>query len=210
MNRIKTGKIIKCACCGKEKYYPPSVLMRRSCKYCSQSCASKLGSNGFKTGHIDLVSVEVRRSENMRIKISIALSGENNFWYGKTFSKTHRAKIGKSHKGDKNHNWKGGITNENEKIRKSPEYKEWRTSVFERDNFTCVKCNRRGCKLHADHIKPFSLYAKLRLDVDNGRTLCESCHRETFTYAKAWKSKDEFDVSYLYYLLNEIFYNEIH
>ena len=75
--------------------------------------------------------------------------------------------------------WKGGITKENDKIRKSSEYKEWRLAVLRRDRFTCVKCGHIGsksyahgdgeCDLRADHIKPFSLYSDLRFVVSNGR-----------------------------------------
>ena len=84
--------------------------------------------------------------------------------------------------GDKNSNWRGGITSINKKIRYSMEYKLWRKSVFERDNWTCIWCGQVGGKLHADHIKPFSLYAELRLDINNGRTLCIVCHSKTDTY----------------------------
>ena len=84
--------------------------------------------------------------------------------------------------GEKNNNWKGGITPINEKIRKSVQYKLWRVAVFKRDNYTCVWCgNDKGDK-HADHIKPFSLFPELRFAIDNGRTLCVPCHRTTDTY----------------------------
>lgn len=83
--------------------------------------------------------------------------------------------------GNKNHLWKGGITPINLKIRTSKEYKLWRKSVFERDNYTCVWCNKKG-DIEADHIKPFSLFPKLRFSLKNGRTLCVQCHKTTDTY----------------------------
>ena len=81
-------------------------------------------------------------------------------------------------RGEKNCNWRGGITSINKLLRDSPEYKQWREAVFKRDDYTCQICGRRGVKLHADHIKPFSLYPELRFEVSNGRTLCVDCHRK--------------------------------
>ncbi len=75
-----------------------------------------------------------------------------------------------------------GKTPANEKLRKSAAYKAWRTLVFERDDYTCQICLKRGGELHADHILPFALYPNLRLDVDNGRTLCVECHKQTETF----------------------------
>jgi len=88
----------------------------------------------------------------------------------------------------RHNNYKGGITTEHERIRKSIEYKAWRKAVYERDGYKCVLCGTEGDgkNLNADHIKGFSQYPELRLDINNGRTLCKKCHVETENYG--WKA----------------------
>lgn len=61
--------------------------------------------------------------------------------------------------------------------RNSPKYREWRTSVFERDCYTCQHCGQVGGELNAHHIKPFAKYKSLRYEISNGITLCIECHR---------------------------------
>ncbi len=91
--------------------------------------------------------------------------------------------------GEHNHNWKGGITSESEKIRKSDEFIEWRRLVYEHDNYTCQTCGKHGGELNAHHIKAFAEFPELRLDIDNGTTLCIDCHRRTFTTPLAYRTK---------------------
>lgn len=86
--------------------------------------------------------------------------------------------------GKENNMWRGGITPENIKIRTSAPYKKWRMKVFQRDWFRCVFCGYKGRDIHADHIKPFSSFPDLRLNVDNGRTLCIPCHRKTSSFGR--------------------------
>lgn len=95
---------------------------------------------------------------------------------GKKHTIEHRKKISEALKGEKSYLWKGGVTQIHDAQRKSLEYKLWRESVFERDDWTCVHCNHRGGTLNADHIKPFSLFPEIRLEISNGRTLCTECH----------------------------------
>ena len=103
-------------------------------------------------------------------------------WEGKEHPKGTKGMKFPERSGDKCNFWLGGVSTENELQRKTPEYKEWRTKVFERDNFTCQECNKKGLKIHADHIKPFSKHKELRFNIDNGRTLCVECHYKTETY----------------------------
>ena len=147
----------------------------------------------------------IKHSLKARKNISESLKGIKHPMWGKKFSKERREKISNALKGKKfsekhkrklsiaqkkrliepiNHpNWQGGITPINQKIKNSEKYKLWRVAVFMRDNFTCVLCGITKVYLQADHIKPFSLFPKLRFSVENGRTLCVPCHRKTDTYA---------------------------
>jgi len=117
---------------------------------------------------------------------------------GKKLSNEHKKNLSLSHKGKPNPKnagansnlWRGGITPINKYLRTCTEYKLWRTSVFERDNYTCIWCgaNRKNegdkrVELNADHIKPFSQYPELRFAIDNGRTLCVECHKKTETFS---------------------------
>lgn len=59
--------------------------------------------------------------------------------------------------------------------RNTPEYHNWRLDCLDRDNWRCKDC-KTAKKLHIHHIKPYLRYEELRLDVDNGMTLCRDCH----------------------------------
>ncbi len=57
-------------------------------------------------------------------------------------------------------------------------YKEWRTAVFQRDDYTCQVCQKRGGSLHAHHVKGWAKFPELRYVVGNGLTVCEDpCHK---------------------------------
>lgn len=88
-------------------------------------------------------------------------------------------------RGPNNSRWKGGTYGtERHSDMGRIEYKNWRKSVYERDNYTCVWCGERGGKLNADHIKDWASYPMLRYDVNNGRTLCRECHKLRHVFEK--------------------------
>lgn len=116
---------------------------------------------------------------------------------GKHLSEETKKKISSALKGKKSYLWKGGITSKGTAIRSLFEYKIWRKLIFERDNYTCQKCGEKGKKINADHYpKSFStiinekniqnieeaLNCPMLWNINNGRTLCEDCHKKTKTY----------------------------
>ncbi len=119
-----------------------------------------------------------KHSDETKEKMRLAKIGKPTWNTGKKLSPEHLAKIS----GENANNWQGGRSTENEIMRKRKEYREWRLSVFTRDDYTCQVCGVRGGELNADHIKPFAHYPELRFDISNGRTLCVNCHRETDTF----------------------------
>lgn len=117
-----------------------------------------------------------KRSEEQKKRLSEVLKGRPAWNKGIKFLEIS---------GENHHNWKGGITPYRIAFWQSPEYKEWRRKVFERDSYTCKFCGissksaRKRVCLEAHHIKKFSSYPELRLVVENGITLCKPCHKIT-------------------------------
>ena len=86
--------------------------------------------------------------------------------------------------GEANPMWCGG---DSDRERRNSRYKVWRIEVFTRDDFTCQCCgyrNGNGTKrkdLNAHHIVKWIDSIELRYEVDNGKTLCVSCHIKEHT-----------------------------
>lgn len=155
------------------------INTRERTKFCNWECFSN-----YQIGR--------PRTKEVIEKIKQAHKNGVKFHHGWKHTKETKEKQSFSHQreknpmfgmsGDKNPNWQGGITPINTTIRNSLAYKDWRTAVFIRDNYTCQECGSRGYNLHADHIKPFAYFPELRLVIENGRTLCVPCHKKTDTY----------------------------
>ena len=111
----------------------------------------------------------------MKKKISNALKGHN-------VPISARIKASERMKGDKCPFWRGGVSSQSQIIHQSMEYKRWRKSVFIRDDYVCQSCGQTGGYLEAHHLKSFSEYPELRFIVENGQTLCKSCHGKTDNY----------------------------
>lgn len=140
-------------------------------------------------------------SEEKRRRLSESHKGIPSFRKGKEYPRM---------KGEKNPNWKGGITPVSVSVRSSIRMKAYVFDVLRRDKFTCQMCgDDRGGNLEVDHKIPFSflmqqlrdeygdenLFAKAMRyeplwDMDNAQTLCVDCHGKTETFgSKALKYK---------------------
>jgi len=118
--------------------------------------------------------------------------------------------------GKYNPSWQGGKTPLSDGIRNLFESHQWRKQIFERDNFTCQHCgDNKGHNLNAHHKEPFVIIFNnflkkydqfspiedketlIRLamkykpfwNIDNGKTLCEDCHKKE--HSKKVKSKEK-------------------
>ena len=178
-----TLKDINCKGCGKI-FHPANF----SIQYCSKKCWAEnhiSWNKGIKTGIKPWLG-----------KKRLNISGKNNYFWkgGKPNCKECNKQLSSRkatycqncanrifHSGEKNVNWRGGITPQNEKERKSPAYRRWRRAVLKRDDFQCIWCGAKE-KLEVDHIKPFAFFPDLRTEITNGRTLCIPCHQKTFVF----------------------------
>lgn len=120
-------------------------------------------------------------NESYKAKIQTRMRGPNNPSKNPIYRDKMIASKKKSQlvpRGEKHHNWKGGVTPKHNMLRGSLEYILWRNAVYKRDNWKCRICEMKCMKgnIIAHHLKKFADYPELRFVVDNGITLCRRCH----------------------------------
>lgn len=171
-------KTVLCKFCEKEiKTY------NKERKYCSLACRGKAQRTFFnkvcvncgETFTVNRSTIKWSKIRGLKIRFC-----SNKCKYSHCAGKNHPA-------------WVKDRTllyNRGKSIRKSKKMQDWRVMVFERDDYTCQMCHDRSAPnnpvaLNAHHIKQFNTHKHLRFDLNNGITLCESCHKKTY-----WKEKD--------------------
>ncbi len=93
--------------------------------------------------------------------------------------------------GEKNPNWKGGLSAKNLRLRGSGAYKQWKAGSLARVNNQCQECGAaRGSvcpccgtkiSLHVHHIYSFAQFPERRFDPENSQVLCAKCHHSRHT-----------------------------
>ncbi|MBW1931458.1 MAG: HNH endonuclease [Deltaproteobacteria bacterium] len=146
-----------CPVCGEQKDIYDET--------CGNSCAGKLKWERSEK----LNSPWMKASQTPEVKKKRAIS----------VGKAQRGKPRPERRGENNPNWKGGIYGtERHREMGRVEYINWRIAIFERDGYKCQICSQVGGDLNAHHIKSWKDFPELRLDVDNGITLCVECHKK--------------------------------
>lgn len=172
---------VECGRCGKP-FETTAVFIQRGRRYCSRECMGNYQP-----------SVEATCSQCGTVYRQFA----SRMVYGQTFcSNACRLAHVEANRGDAACQWCGktfpappsmnrrycskrcygqAMTDHDRVDRKSWRYRHWRRAVLSRDGHQCQRCGSKS-DLHAHHIKRWSKSPELRFDVDNGVTLCASCH----------------------------------
>jgi 5-methylcytosine-specific restriction endonuclease McrA len=97
---------------------------------------------------------------------------------GKIHSKETKEKISSSLRGENNPNFNPKLSKKDRAIKRNIfGYDKWRKNILIRNNYTCQKCGSKE-HLQVHHINNFKHFKEQRTDINNGITLCFSCHIE--------------------------------
>lgn len=144
-------KILNCKYCNEKFKATLSNLKNFNPQYCSQKCYHSNTKHDRNKGKTWTLSEETKRKHS------------------------------ECQLKEKNHNWKGGITDE----RKSLEHSKLRNVVLKRDNYHCIVCLKKGeltahnilgKGLDVHHLDGYSEHKQKRLEQNNCITLCKGCH----------------------------------
>ena len=200
----KKDKIQKeCLFCNIIFFIKPSIKNRA--KFCSNNCKNKYHGQQINGSNNYFFGKKFKKENNSNWSggnIKVKCNFCNKYFFvipcrKKSVKYCSRKCMGMMQslkfKDKKNHpNWKGGITPLYQAIRNHDLYIEWRKEIFNRDNYTCIICNKTGVELNSHHIVKFSkiindynittvndaINNKELFNLDNGITLCVDCHSD--------------------------------
>ena len=186
-NRIKLK--IKCGC-GNIFETTFNHFRDRQQRQC-QKCGIKTRTSKYRLSYeevkeyIESFGCELLSEEyiNNRIKLKIKCSCgnvfEKSFNHFRDREKQCKKCYFKSVSGENNYMYNPNLTDEErEKGRFDIQNKKWRKQVYERDNYICQCCGKKGGNLNAHHLNGYNWDKLNRYNIDNGVTLCKECHKD--------------------------------
>jgi hypothetical protein len=159
-------KEFTCEYCGK-KFVLKASARHSNRFFCNKTCKNRMPRGGIITIKCEVCGKEKKCKKSVPRRFCSVKCRQ-----------THS-------QGENHYNWKGGITDENTKLRHSTKYNKWRDKVYRKDKWTCQMCKKHcGRDIVAHHIKAWSEYPELRFKVNNGIVLCRACHNKLHHYLK--------------------------
>lgn len=173
-------------------------------KIASKSSRKKMSESKKRLGIKPPSQLGRKRTTKFKKNLSKRMIG-NKITLGTKQTPESNEKRSKTLRGKNGPNWKGGKTTLAKIIRSSFKYRQWRSDIFTRDDFTCHQCgirgNQSGGYLEAHHMKKFSkiieenkiesikqaLNCEELWNINNGITLCKRCHDKTKRGVPEWK-----------------------
>ena len=160
-NRVK----FNCDYCGKEKETIKSQFERCEHHFCSSECRENWKKNDkliFNCEHCGR-ECSVSKSKFERY--------EHHFCSNECAHEWGR--------GENHPRYNFDLTDEErEKGRDIIGYKTWVKTILRKNNYTCQCCGQYSKNLKAHHLNGYNWDKEHRIDVNNGITLCEDCHKE--------------------------------
>ena len=181
LSKQQKGQYKNCLQCNKQFYVQLNVIKKGKGKYCSKFCY-------FQQRKL------VYYKNCIICKLSFKKSSKEGVNYWQTKKYCSRRCYGKAILKENHPRW-NPLSDENFHIRTSKKNRIWAKEVKRRDEYICQICGEKGGKLRSHHIKTFLDYPELRLDINNGITICVGCeYRWVFRKEQEWESYFNFNL----------------
>ena len=185
---------IKCSCdyCGLEIKVTNYEYKNQKHHFCNTECYGKWCSKNRIAKNHPMFGKEGLKGKNNpkynRIECKcdychkeISVSNYNYKKHKRNFCSTecHSKWMSENIKGKNHPSYNPNITDEErEKGRFGIGIPQWREEVYKRDKFTCQCCgDNHGGNLNAHHLNGYNFDKEHRTDINNGITLCKTCHK---------------------------------
>jgi len=180
----KTQRFLEVKCdCGNEKPIRMSKIKKGEQTSCGKKCKLWLKDiTGQKFNYLTVLR-EDKSAKKRRHFICKCDCGNEATKEMSKITSGHTKFCGNAcilQKGENSPSWNPNLTMEERlKGRDYWEYTQWRISVYKRDKFTCQCCGKRGGgNISAHHKDGYHWCVERRIDIANGVTLCEDCHKD--------------------------------
>lgn len=189
-------KVIECKCnyCGKEIEIKPNKYKKNKNNFCNIKCMGKWRSENITGKNSPLFrKVECNCSycgELIEVSQNRYNTLKNHFCNIKCMGKWKS----KNCIGEKNPNWNCNISQEErEQGRNIDGYKEFIKDTLKRDNYTCQYCGQISRDLNVHHLNSYHWDKENRTNINNGITLCSTCHNDFHNiYGRKNNTKEQF------------------